>query len=178
MGGGAHEYNRPTASMDSNGYYINAAQQSLSTGAYAKEQLYSAGAPAFSGSARDTNAAITRSQWGDYKARFQPLEGQLQDGLTFDPMTGAQNTQLIAQNIGAATTAVGNAYDSGAATQQRNLSRMGIQPTEAQQSSIQRAGAISKAAATVDAENMTRNRLADRNQEIALGSITPSGRSY
>ena len=132
----------------------------------------------YNGSARETNAAITRAQWADYKARFQPLEMELQGGLTFDPVTGAQNTEMINKNIARGQDSVTGSFDAQTASNARNMQRIGVSPTEEQQSSIQRASAITRAAASVDAENMTRGRLADRNQEIALGSVTSSGRSY
>lgn len=114
------------------------------------------------GSARETQAALARAEWDDYKARFFPLE---------DDLIGRYNNEgirndAIAENV----SAVGTAFDSNAGTQERRLSRYGTSLAPDQKAALDRDNQVSKVAAITDVKNLTRGAYADIDQQILSGS--------
>jgi len=114
------------------------------------------------GSARETQAALARAEWDDYKARFFPLEENL--------INRYNNEGLRNQAIGENVSAVNTAFDTDAGVQQRRLSRYGVSLGADQQSALERNNQVSKVAAVSDVKNLTRGAYADIDQQILSGS--------
>lgn len=120
-------------------------------------------------------AELTRKQWEDYKARFRPVEDRLMYMTTYN------NPELVNQEIASAIGTGGyvhTALNNSASQQQRNFARYGLAPTRAQQTSLDRQNNLSRSTAVVDAANRIRQRITERNQLIATGTIPNAGRSY
>ena len=116
-------------------------------------------------SASSIRAAIARSQWLDYKNRFQPLENILlgyannRQGYINDATSGAVNR-------------VNQAYAGAPAQMQRRIQSFGLQLTPEMQQRISNRLGHQKGLAQVQAHNM-----AKREAEGQLDSIVGGGLS-
>lgn len=126
----------------------------------------------FASDSANTMGALTRAQWADYLARFQPIEDSLMNMTTYN------NPGLVAKEVTAATESANTAM--GVATQNRGLNRAqyGLTATAGQQTAEARQDNLTGAAATVEAANKTRQNLLDRDRLIAVGGIPNAGRAY
>lgn len=120
-------------------------------------------------------AALTRAQWADYQQRFQPVETQLMN------MTTYSNPEIVGQELGRAIGEQGyinKAFNTAQTQAVNNTARFGAALTPEQQAARNRQFTMSKSTAVVDAANRIRQKLIDRNQQIAVGA-TPNaaGRS-
>lgn len=111
--------------------------------------------------ASNTLAQLNRAQWNDWKARFKPRLEQLAGY--------AQSGELTQQSVGLARDAVGQSFDSMAATQQRRQSDLGIQMTPAQQAANKRTMGLTEASTTASAMNQARAAGKDRDMQILAG---------
>lgn len=116
------------------------------------------------GEAAGTLAKLARAQWEDYIARFRPLENQLMQ------MTTYENPAIITEEISKGQKYLGNQYDATIQNQAIQMQSYGISPTGEQRAVNERVAALGKAAALADAANRIRQRLIDRNREIAFGT--------
>lgn len=115
-----------------------------------------------SGSARDTQAALARAEWNDYKNRFFPLEENLinrYDNANLRNMAMAENHN-----------ATNTAFDVDRGVQARRLSRYGTSLSADQQAAQDRENQVSRVAALTDVRNLTRDAYSDIDQQILFGS--------
>ena len=119
-----------------------------------------------------TVGALTRAQWQDYLARFQPIENQLMDMSTYN------NPGLVAEEVGKATESASTAMQVAIQNRDMNRARYGLTARAGQQQLEDRQDKITASTATVDAANRTREGLIDRNRMIAVGGIPNAGRAY
>ena len=111
-------------------------------------------------------------QYEDYIARYQGTENALMD------MTSYNNPDLVNDEVAASTNTVNSAMATAAANQQYAYQHLGMaQTAETQQANTAR-NSLNTSTAVVDAANKIRQRIADRNQQIALGSTPNAGRAY
>jgi len=123
------------------------------------------------GEAADRYARVSRSQWEDYKARFQPLEDELFQA--FD------NPGLVQASLNDAGRAVEDSFFRANQNLEMNLSRYGLAETADQKRAVDRNAELAKTATLASARNMVRQRAKDRDKELALGSIpNAAGRDY
>lgn len=117
-------------------------------------------------------AQLLRKQYEDYIARYQGTENALMD------MTSYNNPELVSEEVATATNTANNAMAAAAANQQYAYQHLGMaQTAETQQANTAR-NSLNTSTAVVDAANKVRQRIADRNQQIALGSTPNAGRAY
>lgn len=129
-----------------------------------KEQLTPALTPGqlINGSARDTQAALARAEWADYKSRFFPLEERL--------ISQYDNKALREQAIGENSQAVNRAFDADQGIQQRRLSRYGVSLAPDQKQALERQNQVARVATLTDVRNLTRDAYADLDNQILTGS--------
>jgi len=108
--------------------------------------------------AEDDQATMARSEWYDYANRFVPIENQLMNYATNpDQITTAENN---------ATSATDQAFATQAGTQQREMAGLGIQPTSAQSTEINRNDDLSKSLGEVGAANEAEQATNARQLQI------------
>lgn len=122
------------------------------------------------GSAADRFATITRAQWEDYKKRFNPIEDQL--------LAAYGNPAMRESAITAAQGLTNKAFDTAEATEARELSRYGVTRNADETAANIRTKGLSRTAALVNAANKTRQHIAERDIQLASGSIPSGGRQY
>lgn len=115
-----------------------------------------------SGSARDTQAALARAEWNDYKKRFFPLE----ENLISRYDNASLRNQAMAENHNATNTA----FNVDRGVQARRLSRYGTSLSADQQAAQNRENQVSRVAALTDVRNLTRDAYSDIDQQILSGS--------
>jgi hypothetical protein len=115
------------------------------------------------GGAGEINAAITREQWEDYKARFQPYEDRL--AAIF------KNGGLMEGEAERIPEAVNQSFDTMRGIADRRLSRYGIAPNKDQTTSRDRMASLDKAIASVDAKNNLWATADERQDKIMTGGI-------
>jgi len=118
------------------------------------------------GSSRDTQAALARADWGDYKKRFFPVEGQL--------IAQYNNQDRVNSAMAENSSAVNNAFNADAGVQGRRLSRYGTSLSADQQAVNDRQNQIARTATLTDTRNMTRDSYADLDSQILTGSSESS----
>ena len=114
------------------------------------------------GSARDTQAALARADWNDYKERYYPIEEEL--------ISRYNNKELVNNAIAENTQAVNTAYDTDEGIQQRRLSRYGVSLSADQQAALDRESQVSRVATLTDTRNLTRDTYADLDEQIMSGT--------
>ena len=115
------------------------------------------------GGAGELNAAITREQWEDYKARFQPYEDRL--AAIF------KNGGLMEGEAERIPEAGNQSFDTMRGIADRRLSRYGIAPNKDQTTSRDRMASLDKAIASVDAKNNLWATADERQDKIMTGGI-------
>lgn len=121
--------------------------------------------PEASTKASDTRAYIARSQWADYKKRFQPLENVLL-GYASNPQ------QFKQQNLARAQAGVNDAFAGAQGLQERRLQSYGVQLTpEIQQRIASRLGQ-QKALSQVGAANVSDRMTDEQLNQIRSGGLT------
>ena len=115
-----------------------------------------------SGSARDTQAALARAEWNDYKNRFFPLEENL--------INRYDNANLRNMAMTENHNATNTAFNVDRGVQARRLSRYGTSLSADQQAAQNRENQVSRVAALTDVRNLTRDAYSDIDQQILFGS--------
>lgn len=124
------------------------------------------------------SGALTRAQWDEYAARFQPVENRLMGMSIYGQSDGG--AALINNEI---TSAIGpdgyvkKSLEASKGQAARSISRYGMAPTAEQQTTIATTDNLTDATATVDAANRTRQRVVDRSNSIATGVTPNAGRA-
>jgi len=113
--------------------------------------------------ASDTWAKITRSQWDDYVNRFVPREDALLN------MTTYQNPALVAHDIARGTQEAAKGFNATRNMADQYQSRYGAALSRGEQQYQDRSANVSRSAAIVNEANRIRQKLQDRNREIAIG---------
>tara|TARA_R110000803_G_scaffold106733_1_gene174817 strand:+ start:9264 stop:9836 length:573 start_codon:yes stop_codon:yes gene_type:complete len=113
--------------------------------------------------ASKTRAAITREQWEDYKARFQPYEDRL--------AAIYNNGGLLEGEAERIPEAVNQSFSTMRGIADRNLSRYGITPTSDQSVSRDRMAGLDQVLAQVDAQNNLMATADQRKDKIMTGGI-------
>ena len=114
------------------------------------------------GSASETQAALARAEFEDYKKRFFPLEDEL--------INRYDNKGLRDKAIAENTQGVRDAYQADRGIQQRRLSRYGVNLAPDQQRAINRQNQIGQVADVANVRNLTRDAYADLDEQILSGS--------
>lgn len=118
------------------------------------------------GSARSTQAALSRAEWNDYKKRFFPLEENL--------INRYDNASLRNQAMAENHNATNNAFNVDRGVQARRLSRYGTSLSADQQAAQNRENQVARVASLTDVRNLTRDAYADIDQQILSGSSASS----
>lgn len=129
----------------------------------------------FSADPAAVTGALTRAQWADYKQRFMPYENALMG------LTSYNNPGIVQQEVDQAVGSGGYVQQAaaGAVDQfNRNTARMGLSMTAEQRDAAARQSSLGKSKSVVDAANMIRRRIAERDQQIAIGAVPNAGRAY
>lgn len=116
------------------------------------------------GSARETQAYLSRQQWEDYKTRFVPLENEL--------LAAYDNPAQRQEGVNKAVSLANTAYDTSQGIMGRNMARYGINMTPQQQASVQSSSNLSRSLAGVDAANRTKTMFNERNDQLLTGGLT------
>jgi hypothetical protein len=112
--------------------------------------------------ASTVNGQLQRSQWEDWKARFQPKISELARIAENPTFTTEQGTDAAA--------AVNTSYQNSQANLATQRKGMGLQLTPAQQAAEQRKMAIGNAADGVTAYNSAKIAAKDLQSQIMAGS--------
>ncbi|EIY2512134.1 hypothetical protein ACUHOO_000775 [Pseudomonas aeruginosa] len=110
---------------------------------------------------------LSRAQWDDWKARFQPYVDKLANLATSETYAGEQAAQ--------AASSVNASYDNTARGLRMQQQGMGLSLTPAQQAAQDRKLQIGRAAASVDASNNARISARDLQEQIMAGGLGLSG---
>lgn len=116
------------------------------------------------GVASETLAQINREQWSDYKSRFVPLENQL--------IAAYDNPADKAERMRIATTSAGLSADIAQDVTQRSMARYGQTVNDA---GLTRSAGLTKTASMVDAANISRDQLNERDRLLLSGGLTSRG---
>ncbi len=119
--------------------------------------------PASKTFASDTWADISRLQWEDYDKRFIPQEDQLIGMMTYN------NPELVGESVAKSSSAAGKGFDMASRMTDQHRARYGMAMSRGEAQHRQRTNQGQRTAAVVGAENQARQRLQERNREIALG---------
>lgn len=116
--------------------------------------------------------AMAQDQWDYYKSQYRPLESQL---VSDAGLSGAE----IQSQVNQTASDVGQNFDQAAAIQQRELTRMGINPNSGRYQGLANSNALQRAQAKAHAMNLarTQGRAEDWNQRVTalgLGKGLPS----
>lgn len=114
--------------------------------------------------ASDLFARVTRAQWEDYKARYQPVIESLVSSVT-----GSGAEALRTQAVQGATQAIDTGFELAAGTADRMRSRYGLSASPEQSNST----ALEKARQKVNAINLTNRDIRDRNLSLVSGLGSP-----
>lgn len=124
-------------------------------------------------SASDMAAQITRATYEDWKKTYLPVSRQLMNESTY------LNPNLEKESVAQAVSNVNRTYDASTTQRDRTAYGYGTALTGEQQAVGSRVNDIERSSAVVDAASKIRQKLADRNKEIALGSVANlGGKSY
>lgn len=117
------------------------------------------------GDANDIAARLIRSQYANWQKNFQPIEIQalMQSSLN--------NPNVLSNAVDTATTRATGTADTMAGVEQRQLSGLGIAPTEQQSAVSTRVRNLSRAGIVAGAQNSARSNVAATDEMIALGGI-------
>ncbi|MDH0796424.1 MULTISPECIES: hypothetical protein [Pseudomonas] len=110
---------------------------------------------------------LSRSQWDDWKARFQPYVDKLANIATSESFAGEQ--------AATASESVNKSFDSAAQGLQMQQQGMGLMLSPAQQAAQDRKMQLGRASATVDASNNARVSARDLQEQIMAGGMGLSG---
>lgn len=118
------------------------------------------------GKASDILAGVTREMWEDYKKRFFPLEEQLMGMTTYkDPSLMEREVE---KGQGRVEATFGSLWDTAV----RRASSYGQSWDAAQYQANLNAHRLDKTAALADAANRIREKIMERDREIATGAST------
>lgn len=110
---------------------------------------------------------LSRAQWDDWKARFQPYVDKLANIATSDSFAGEQ--------AATATKSVNKSFDSANQGLQLQQQGMGLVLSPAQQAAQDRKMQLGRASASVDASNNARISARDLQEQIMAGGMGLSG---
>jgi hypothetical protein len=124
---------------------------------------------AFSGKQGASNVLgqLSRAQWEDWKARFQPYVDKMANIATSDTFAGEQ--------AATATDSVNKSFDSAAKGLQMQQQGMGLTLSPVQQAAQDRKLQLGRASASVDASNNARISARDLQEQIMAGGMGLSG---
>ncbi len=114
------------------------------------------------GSAAQTYADLTRSQWADYIRRFVPVENRL--------ISYALSPEVVEANMAAAGEYAEQAYAQAPQMMERQMRGFGLQLTPDQQQAYDRQMNVSKGLATTQAMNAARDASGDRQMKVITGA--------
>ena len=115
--------------------------------------------------ASDTTARLLRSQYDDWITTYFPKVDDLIQQTTYG------NPDLMPKELDASQQQVDTAFNVAHANQAYQVGKYGMDQTSEARQGQQVSAGMAQATAEVDAANRTRQRLADRNQKIALGGL-------
>lgn len=118
------------------------------------------------GSASALLASVTREMWEDYKRRFFPLEEQLMG------MTTYQDPGLMDREVEQGKSRTSAMYDSMWHTMEQSSRSRGQQWEPVEYQANLSAYRLDKTAALADAANRIREKIMQRDREIATGAST------
>lgn len=139
----------------------------FSVGALGARELYGKlrqSQPAQSTTASDTFARLTREQWSNYLNTFVPYENSLIDY--------AVNPNTVTNAVTEARSDVASAFDAQQGATKRRLSGLGLTLNPDEQRAADRSSGLARSLADVQAANMTRDAVMQRQQTV-LGQPAP-----
>lgn len=120
-------------------------------------------------------AALTRQQYQDYMDRFAPIENRLLGMMSYDkPETVNQEVQSAIGQGGYVQSALNRNQDQ----QRYAFNKLGVDQTAQGKQAMDINNNLNRSTAVVDAANRIRQKIADRNQMIAVGAVPNAGRAY
>lgn len=108
--------------------------------------------------------ALAKSQYEDYKRRYQPIEDLL--------MSSYNNPAMMETRLSDTRNYINQGYNTAAGTQQRTLSRYQVGMAPEQQAQQQRSRQLAQTAAVTDGVNESRRAMAQRDEELLAGGLT------
>lgn len=121
------------------------------------------------GEASNRYAGLMRSQWEDYKRRFQPDERWLYDNYN--------NKENVQESLSLANSKIGASFDQADSNRQMGLAQYGLTETPEQAVANDRASALAETSSLSSARNFIRKRAQDRDKEMAVGSLSAGARN-
>lgn len=111
-------------------------------------------------------AKVARAEWEDYKSRFAPIEDKL-----FERFNDDEGRAVAADK---AASNAGLALDRSKEQTDRTFSRYGLNMTDRQNASRDKAHSLQKTASTVGAKNTTRAAKEEQRMNIMAGGLNTS----
>lgn len=138
---------------------------------YTAEQANADSKPISTDTPMDVASAImTRQNYNDAVKTFQPLEDRLMGMTTYG------NANLVNNEINSAIGTDGyvqRALDSSQGQTNRNFQRYGLAPSARQQAALSSNNTLTRSTSVVNAANNIRQKIRDRNAQIASGVSSP-----
>lgn len=116
-------------------------------------------------SASQNLADVTRATYEDWRKQYLPIALEMMNQTTYN------NPDLVGKEVKSAVGNVESAFKNAQGLQDRTASRYGISFDDRQRAASDRITGLEKSTAVVDAANRIRQKLADRNKQIAAGGI-------
>lgn len=138
--------------------------QKVDPGAKLGAKTFFGGGGGPSTTAADTYAKLTRDQWSTYLNTFVPYENRLIDYAT--------NPNTVTNAVTEARGDVAGAFDAQQGATQRRLSGLGLTLDADEQRAATRSTGLARSLADVQAANMTRDTVMQRQASI-LGNPSP-----
>lgn len=117
------------------------------------------------GSAAQNLADVTRATYEDWRKQYLPIALEMMNQTTYN------NPGLVDKEVKSAVGNVESAFKNTQGLQDRTASRYGITLDDRQKAASDRITGLEKSTAVVDAANRIRQKLADRNRQVAAGGI-------
>jgi len=129
--------------------------------------------PNLPGGASQAMADITKATYNDWKSTYLPIALEAMNQTTY------KNPALLKGAIGEAKLGAENTFNNTAGIRNRTASRYGVSFDEQQTAANNRTVGLEKSRAVVDAANRIRQRLADRDRQVATGGVPNlAGKAY
>lgn len=116
------------------------------------------------GEAARKMASVVRRQWADYLQRFRPYENELMRQTTYE------NPAVLQQALDDAQSSTLQYFNNVMRERRTALQDFGVREGQDTRQVNERLTQLSKSAALVDAANNIRQRIMDRDREIAFGA--------
>lgn len=117
------------------------------------------------GDANNIAASLVRSQYANWEKNFKPIELQALQ------QSSLNNPNVLSDAVDEATVRATSLSDNLAGVERRQLSGLGVAPTEQQSAVSSRVRNLNRAGIMASAQNNARSNVAATDEMIALGGI-------